>query len=39
MSELSIVVKANDKYSEATKKMTEITKAFSKNVDELEKDG
>lgn len=36
MPDASIVVKATDRYSEAMKKMSSVTKSFSKDVDQLE---
>lgn len=37
MPDVSIVVKAEDRYSDSTKKMATATKSFSKDVDSLEK--
>ena len=36
MPETSIVVKSTDRYSDAIKKMSSVTKSFSKDVDKLE---
>lgn len=36
MPDVSIVVKATDRYSDTMKKMATVTKSFSKNVDQLE---
>lgn len=36
MPETSIVVKSTDRYSDAIKKMSSVTKSFSKDVDNLE---
>ena len=36
MPETSIVVKATDRYSDALKAMSKMTKSFSKDVDSLE---
>lgn len=38
MAETSIVIKAEDRYSDAVKAMSKYTKAFSKDVDSLEKE-